>query len=95
MVSVSQVDGLTLLALVPGHWWQGRLDVVVPCARPWLERGVSVMGRSLAGGQALERILLWIDREHPADERVMLEAGPMLRNWRMGERWCQSIRWMD
>lgn len=25
-VSVNQVDGLTPLALVPGHWWRGRLD---------------------------------------------------------------------
>ena len=40
-------------------------------------------------------VRLWIDSEHPADEHVMLEAGSMLRLWRLGERRCQSIRWMD
>ena len=43
-----------------------------------------LVGPGLAGGQALERVLLWIDSEHPADEHVMLEAGSMLGRWRIG-----------
>ena len=40
-----------------------------------------IEGLGLAGGQALERVLLQVDSEHPAEGHMMLEGGSMLRHW--------------